>query len=103
MRPGIRHSFSLAVLTASLLLASGEATPAAAERLNIRFDRLSVDEGLAQLDVHAILQDRQGFIWIATQDGLNRFDGHEFKTWRHQPNDLSSLTCTPTGDKRLAN
>ena len=41
--------------------------------------------------MHAILQDRNGFMWFGTQDGLNRFDGHEFELWQHDPNDPSSL------------
>jgi hypothetical protein len=41
----------------------------------------SVEEGLSHRQVNDILEDRQGFIWIATPYGLNRFDGYSFKTW----------------------
>ncbi|MBI3948848.1 MAG: hypothetical protein HY314_00090 [Acidobacteria bacterium] len=50
----------------------------------IRLDHLSVEEGLSNAFVWDILQDRQGFMWFATEDGLNRFDGYEFTIFRHQ-------------------
>ncbi|NUQ23095.1 MAG: hypothetical protein HUU34_04030 [Saprospiraceae bacterium] len=43
---------------------------------NIRVGRLSIDQGLSQVTVLAILQDRRGFIWLGTQNGLNRYDGY---------------------------
>lgn len=46
------------------------------------FRRLNQAHGLSNNGVLALLQDRQGFIWIATEDGLNRYDGVEFKTFR---------------------
>ena len=45
---------------------------------NQRFKTLSIKEGLSQSTVNCIIQDQKGFIWIGTQDGLNRYDGHEF-------------------------
>lgn len=46
---------------------------------------LSVDDGLSQSMAYCILQDSRGFIWIGTQDGLNRYDGKTVKTYRHDP------------------
>jgi diguanylate cyclase (GGDEF)-like protein len=91
MRLWNRHSFPTAALLLGGTLALTPLPPVAADSLRIRFDRLSVDDGLAQQDVHAILQDRLGFIWIGTQEGLNRFDGHDFDTWQHDPGDPTSL------------
>ncbi len=48
-------------------------------------------EGLSQSVITAIVQDPDGFIWIGTEDGLNRFDGIEFKIYRHDPDDTLSL------------
>lgn len=46
---------------------------------NFLFERLQIDEGLSNNSINCILQTKDGFLWIATKDGLNRFDGHEFK------------------------
>lgn len=48
-------------------------------------------EGLSQSVVTSIAQDKNGFIWVGTEDGLNQFDGIEFKIFRHNPNDSLSL------------
>lgn len=47
-------------------------------------------DGLSQNDVQCIYQDSKGFIWLATNDGLNRFDGYEFKVYGYQSNGLNS-------------
>ena len=57
----------------------------------IRFDHLSLEQGLSQSTVMDILQDRRGYIWLATEDGLNRFDGLSFKAYKHDPADAASL------------
>lgn len=53
--------------------------------------RLGIDKGLSNNSVRSIFQDSQGFVWIGTYDGLNRYDGYEFKTYRNRPNDTFSL------------
>ena len=65
---------------------------AAAAETRIDFDRLSIDEGLSQSIVEQILQDRQGFMWFVTEDGLNRFDGYTFTVYRNVAGDPSSLS-----------
>jgi PAS domain S-box-containing protein len=59
--------------------------------LATHFTRYSVEQGLSQAAVEAILQDRRGFIWFGTDDGLNRFDGERFVTYVHDKNDPTSL------------
>jgi PAS domain S-box-containing protein len=59
---------------------------------NIRFNHISTDDGLSQGFVQALIQDQQGFIWIGTQMGLNRYDGYEFLTYFHRPGDPDSLS-----------
>ncbi|MFT3737475.1 MAG: two-component regulator propeller domain-containing protein [Breznakibacter sp.] len=56
-----------------------------------RFKYFTSDEGLSNSQINHIYQDRKGFIWIATEDGLNHFDGTRFTVYRHQPNDSSTL------------
>lgn len=55
---------------------------------------LGVDEGLSQGSVFDMVQDDQGFIWIATADGLNRYDGYNFRTYKNDPKDSLSLQHT---------
>jgi signal transduction histidine kinase/ligand-binding sensor domain-containing protein len=56
------------------------------------FKRISTEQGLPQPSVNSILRDSRGFVWIATEDGLSRFDGTEFRTFRHDPVDSNSLS-----------
>jgi PAS domain S-box-containing protein len=58
----------------------------------LRFTHLTTDNGLSQGRVFAILQDRQGFMWFATRDGLNRYDGNTFVVFKHNPEDPASLS-----------
>ena len=58
------------------------AWPALGQSGTIRFERLSIEEGLSQSVVTAIAQDSAGFVWFGTQDGLNRYDGYQFKVFR---------------------
>jgi ligand-binding sensor domain-containing protein/signal transduction histidine kinase len=55
------------------------------------FRRLGPADGLSQASVRALVQDRHGFVWIGTQDGLNRYDGNEFRVYRHVAGDAQSL------------
>jgi len=50
-----------------------------------------VEQGLSQGSVMAITQDKQGFLWFGTEDGLNRYDGYTFRTYRRVEGDSSSL------------
>lgn len=50
-----------------------------------------VDNGLSSSRINSITQDSEGYIWIATEDGLNRFDGNSFVVYRNIPNDSTSL------------
>ncbi len=56
-----------------------------------RFSHLSVEQGLSQSTVQAILQDRAGFLWFGTEEGLDRYDGYSFVLFKHNPRDPKSL------------
>ncbi len=74
-----------------LLLASW-AVPGIAQQDDLVFKHLSIDQGLSQSIVDAILQDRRGFMWFVTEDGLNRFDGYAFEVFKHDAKNPASLT-----------
>ena len=59
---------------------------------DVKFDQLTLEQGLSQSTVRAILQDSQGFMWFGTLDGLNRYDGYSFKVFKHDSADPSSLS-----------
>lgn len=56
--------------------------PLFAAQSNFYFKTLGVEDGLSQNMIYAILQDRQGFMWFGTQDGLNRYDGNSFRVYK---------------------
>ena len=56
------------------------------------FTRIDINQGLSHNQVHCIYKDSQGFIWVGTNSGLNRFDGYTFKIFKHIPSDSASLT-----------
>jgi len=56
------------------------------------FDRLSVEQGLSQVTGNAVLQDRQGFMWFGTQNGLNRFNGYAFTIFQFEPHNPNSIS-----------
>jgi ligand-binding sensor domain-containing protein len=69
----------------------------------LRFERLGNQQGLSQSTVLKIFQDKKGFFWFATRDGLNKYDGYNFTVYRHilnNPKSISSsnITCI-TEDK----
>ncbi|MBO0593205.1 response regulator [Cellulophaga sp. E16_2] len=57
----------------------------------LKFKNLSLKEGLSQSTVLSILQDKKGFLWFGTRDGLNKYDGNEFTIFRHKSQDTTSL------------
>jgi len=59
---------------------------------SVRFRSFGVTQGLSQITARALAEDAQGFIWVGTQDGLNRFDGYEFKTYFHDRSNPNSLS-----------
>lgn len=57
----------------------------------IKFDHLTIDDGLSQNTVQCVMQDSRGFMWLGTEDGLNLYDGHDFKVYRPDPGNENSL------------
>ncbi len=60
---------------------------------SMRFDHLTIDDGLSQSAVLAVHQDSRGFLWFGTEDGLNRYDGHEVRVYSHERGNPASLSA----------
>lgn len=64
----------------------------AAQKNNFSFDHLGIREGLSQSYVNCVVQDKQGFMWFGTQDGLNKYDGYHFKVFKNNPKEVNSIS-----------
>jgi len=108
MRANLRRHVALAILLAPLLaiftsapacVQGGDEAPdtqssvSSSPRQDLRFEHLTSSEGLSNNRVTSILRDHRGFMWFGTFDGLNRYDGYEFKVYRHVPGDEHSLSA----------
>ncbi len=82
---GLGAVLAVAVLRASPVRAAG-APPDA-----LRFKRLTTAEGLSENATYCLLQDRTGFLWVGTQDGLNRYDGTGFRIFPPNPRNARAL------------
>ena len=58
----------------------------------VRFEHLGSEDGLSQNAGLDIFQDSHGYLWIGSQDGLNRYDGYSFTVFKHDPDDEHSLS-----------
>lgn len=59
---------------------------------NFKYTYLGIEQGVSNNFITDIYQDQRGFIWVGTYDGLNRYDGYDFITYRNQPRDSTSLS-----------
>ncbi|CAN5883071.1 sensor histidine kinase [soil metagenome] len=57
-----------------------------------KFESLSVEQGLSHHFAMTVMQDRKGFLWFGTGNGLDKFDGYHFTTYKFDPRDTTSLT-----------
>src|SRR5262249_13805113 len=62
------------------------------EHKDIQFERISTEQGLSLNSIFCSLQDRQGFIWFGTMDGLDRYNGYDFVAFRHSQQDDRSIS-----------
>ncbi len=61
-------------------------------KLEATYSSLSVQDGLSGNSINTLFQDSRGFLWIGTQDGLNRYDGYSFEVYRHEIGDQTSIS-----------
>ncbi len=69
----------------------GPATGTSQEYL---FETIDISDGLAQSSVSSVAKDKDGFIWFGTEDGLDRYDGISFKSFRYDPHDSTSINSS---------
>jgi signal transduction histidine kinase/ligand-binding sensor domain-containing protein/DNA-binding response OmpR family regulator len=79
----MKHPLLLFLLCCVPLLSNAQA---------VAFRRLTIEDGLSQNAVSAMLQYSRGFMWFGTKDGLNRYDGYSFSTFRHNPFDPETIS-----------
>ncbi|RMH84580.1 MAG: GGDEF domain-containing protein, partial [Calditrichaeota bacterium] len=75
-----------------VIMVAGGFLPLRGENGPVRFERIGFAQGLPQSYITVILQDRQGFLWVGTADGLARYDGYSFITYRYDPLDTTSIS-----------
>ena len=63
-----------------------------AQNLQIDITHSSIENGLSQTSVNCLFQDAHGFLWVGTQDGLNKYDGYSFEVFRNQPRKANTLS-----------
>lgn len=88
---GARRRCQLIALIAWLVFSS--AAVLAAPAMPMHFSHLSREDGLSQNNVQSILQDSQGYMWFATESGLNRYDGYDVRSYKRErgnPNGLAN-------------
>lgn len=88
----VPHVHILHPITAIFLVAALTFAGQKPRYSQLRFDHISTSQGLSQDIVKAIIQDRQGFMWFGTEDGLNRYDGYSIKVYKHNSRDTTSLS-----------
>ena len=59
----------------------------------LEFNALTTADGLSDNAIFCVQQDREGFIWIGTQNGLNLYDGYQFRIFRHNTADSTSISA----------
>ncbi len=76
--------FTFTALTQTVFAQGGNA---------IKFEHLTVADGLSQSAVLCVLQDSKGFMWFCTEDGLNKYDGYQFTVYKHDPGNPNTLSA----------
>jgi ligand-binding sensor domain-containing protein len=79
-------------MKAMLLLLLQASTLVLAQQPPLYFEKVGVQNGLSHNKVNCILQDKRGFIWLCTDDDLNRYDGKRFLHFRHRSNDIITIS-----------
>ena len=72
-----------------------------AQKNNFSFDHLGIRDGLSQSYVNCVVQDKHGFMWFGTQDGLNKYDGYHFNVYKNYPKESNSISSNFIHDIKI--
>lgn len=75
-----------------LLILQGICFVAVSQNQHVKFESYGTEQGLSQSNVICILQDKQGFMWFGTRDGLNKYDGYKFTVYKNIAGDKNSIS-----------
>ncbi|HMH23064.1 MAG TPA: two-component regulator propeller domain-containing protein [Puia sp.] len=75
-----------------LVMLQTAAITAGAQQQHIKFQHLGTDQGLSQSNVTCILKDSRGFMWFGTRDGLNKYNGYEFRIYKNIAGEPGSIS-----------
>lgn len=92
IRPGIYFLLCILGLLGFSLKAQPKSLADSVLFQEITLEQISISEGLSQGMINAMVEDENGYLWIATKEGLNRYDGTGFKVFRHDPSNPFSLS-----------
>jgi len=84
----MRTLIKLAIITQVILLLT---VTKIYSQENFVFENFSIPQGLSNPTINTIMEDKYGFLWLGTNDGLSRYDGYEFKVYKNNPSDSTSL------------
>ena len=85
----IKQSIYRLLLTSSLLLSFLSAN--FSQEVSLKFNHLTRNDGLSSNRVNCIYEDRDGFVWFGTEDGLSKYDGYSCKVFRNDPDNKRSI------------
>jgi serine phosphatase RsbU (regulator of sigma subunit)/ligand-binding sensor domain-containing protein len=63
-----------------------------AQQVDIKFEHISLEQGLSQSIINTIMKDSKGFMWFGTESGLNKYDGYDFVVYRNNPFDSTAIS-----------
>ena len=88
----VRVNYHLILILIWLFLPYGQAD--CQDPLHIKFENISVKDGLSQFTPNCIFQDSRGLLWIGTEDGLNKYNGYEFEVFKPEINNPASISIS---------
>ena len=89
------YSIPYCALLLSMALSLNHAAFAQTQDI-LRFERFTIEQGLSSNRIRDINQDQLGYIWVATESGVSRYDGYDFKVYRNIPGDFTTITDNTT-------